>query len=105
MRRRTPFRRSSSASPRGVAFFVGTLLGAATAIAVNEVMKRRTPGVRARLKAHLDGDGPGPMTPATIKDHAADSHMGTPGDNEEERLDEALQESFPTSDPVSIKVG
>jgi hypothetical protein len=30
--------------------------------------------------------------------------MGEAGRNEEERLDEALQESFPTSDPVSVRI-
>ena len=48
---------------------------------------------------------PGPMTPATGKIHAADAPIGAPGRNIEDRLDEALQESFPTSDPVSIQIG
>lgn len=46
----------------------------------------------------------GPMTPALPTLQPADAPMGTPGDNEEERLDEALQESMTTSDPVSIKI-
>ncbi|MEP6834493.1 MAG: hypothetical protein ABJB74_13955 [Gemmatimonas sp.] len=44
------------------------------------------------------------MTPAIHTLQPSDAPMGTPGDNEEERLDEALQESMTTSDPVSIKI-
>ena len=47
---------------------------------------------------------PGPMTPAIPTVQPADADLGTPGENEEERLDEALQESMGTSDPVSIKI-
>lgn len=46
----------------------------------------------------------GPMTPSVTKVQPADADLGTPGENEEERLDEALQESMGTSDPVSIKI-
>ena len=45
-----------------------------------------------------------PMTPATSPVNAADSDIGRPGENEENRLDEALEESFPASDPVSIRI-
>ena len=34
----------------------------------------------------------------------ADTDLGEPGRNTEARLDEALQESFPSSDPVSIRI-
>jgi hypothetical protein len=46
----------------------------------------------------------GPVTPATVKVNPADAHMGEPGRNDDERLDEAIQESFPTSDPVSVRI-
>lgn len=46
----------------------------------------------------------GPMTQATVPQEPSDMPMGEPGHNEEERLDEALQESFPSSDPVSIRI-
>lgn len=47
---------------------------------------------------------PGPMTPAIKTLQPADAPIGEPGENEEDRLDEALQESMGTSDPVSIKI-
>ena len=47
---------------------------------------------------------PGPMTPSLKTLQPSDADMGEPGDNEDERLDEALQESMTTSDPVSIKI-
>jgi hypothetical protein len=105
MRFRSPIANDSPA--RGVALFAaGAIVGAATAIAVTEILKRRANRdvVHSRGNPQLNGDGPGPTTPSTSKRHAAEADMGTPGRNEEERLDEALQESFPTSDPVSIQV-
>ena len=32
---------------------------------------------------------------------AADTPIGPPGDNLEDRLDEAIQETFPASDPIA----
>ena len=46
----------------------------------------------------------GPTTPSLPAPQPADAPMGEPGDNEDERLDEALQETMTTSDPVSIKI-
>ena len=46
----------------------------------------------------------GPVTQATVPATPADAPIGPPGQNQEERLDEALQESFPSSDPVSIHI-
>jgi hypothetical protein len=43
----------------------------------------------------------GPMTQATVPTETPD---GIPGGDAEERLDEALRESFPASDPVSIHI-
>jgi len=45
-----------------------------------------------------------PMMPALQAIHAADTPLGAPGENTEDRLDEAIQESFPASDPVSIRI-
>lgn len=46
----------------------------------------------------------GPMTPACSVREAADRKVGRPGRNEQDRLDEALEETLPTSDPVSIRI-
>ncbi len=45
-----------------------------------------------------------PVTPATSDRNAADAEIGPAGDNLESRLDEALEESFPASDPVSVHI-
>jgi hypothetical protein len=58
---------------------------------------------RARAEARAIEDR-APVTQATVPVNPADAPMGTPGRNEEQRLDEALQETFPTSDPVSIRI-
>jgi hypothetical protein len=50
-----------------------------------------------------DGETP-PMTPATSEANPADAPIGPPGANQESRLDEALEESFPASDPVSVRI-
>jgi hypothetical protein len=44
------------------------------------------------------------MTPATVPRHSADRPLGRPGRNDQERLDEALDESFPASDPPSTRI-
>jgi hypothetical protein len=45
-----------------------------------------------------------PITPSTSPRNAADVNIGPPGRNLESRLDEALEESFPASDPVSVHI-
>lgn len=45
-----------------------------------------------------------PVTQAVVPVSAADTPMGPPGENEDDRLDEAIQETFPASDPVSISI-
>lgn len=59
---------------------------------------------RAVARRMKNAKRPGPMTPATTDVHASEAPMGKPGHNLDDRLDEALQESFPTSDPVSIQI-
>jgi hypothetical protein len=78
---------------KGAPYVAGAALTAAAFITYRAVAKR----VKAAKSA-------GPMTPATTDVHAADSPIGPAGRNEDDRLDEALQESFPTSDPVSIQI-
>ena len=45
-----------------------------------------------------------PVTPSTTPVTPADVAIGPAGENEEDRLEEALLESFPASDPVSIHI-
>ena len=47
---------------------------------------------------------PGPVTQSLVDIHPADSPMGVPGRNQELRLEEALQETFPASDPISTAI-
>jgi hypothetical protein len=44
----------------------------------------------------------GPVTQSTVL--TPHIPIGTPGENEEDRLDEAIDESFPASDPVSVRI-
>jgi hypothetical protein len=44
------------------------------------------------------------VTQSTVAVNPADTPMGEPGRNDEERLDEAIQESFPGSDPISVRI-
>jgi hypothetical protein len=60
---------------------------------------------RARRKRRKQGlEEPGPMTPATAPPKRPEPPMGRPGSNEQQRLDEALDETFPASDPVSTRI-
>lgn len=44
------------------------------------------------------------MTPSTMPANPADAPLGKPGQNQQQRLDEALEETFPASDPVSTRI-
>ena len=47
---------------------------------------------------------PGPVTPSLVAINPADSPLGEPGRNQDLRLHEALQETFPASDPISTGI-
>ena len=47
---------------------------------------------------------PGPVTPSQVRVSPADTPLGEPGRNTDQRLDEAIQETFPASDPISLKI-
>ena len=47
---------------------------------------------------------PGPVTQSLVTVNPADTHMGVPSRDQEQRLDEALQETFPGSDPISTGI-
>ncbi len=75
-------------------------------------MTDRSPGFFQSLVARIrrwfsdqpEGGEPGPTTPSQITVQPADTPLGRPGRNEEDRLDEALQETMPTSDPISVRI-
>jgi hypothetical protein len=45
-----------------------------------------------------------PVTQAVVPLSAADTPIGPPGENLEDRLDEAIQETFPASDPIATRI-
>ena len=45
-----------------------------------------------------------PVTQAVVPVSPADTPIGPPGENEDDRLDEAIQETFPASDPISTRI-
>jgi hypothetical protein len=45
-----------------------------------------------------------PVTQALVPVSPADTPIGPPGQNEEDRLDEAIQETFPASDPIATHI-
>jgi len=75
-------------------------------------MTRHTPGVLESLVSRIrrwfsgrpDSVEPGPTTPSQVTAQPADTPLGQPGRNQEDRLDEALQETMPTSDPISVRI-
>jgi hypothetical protein len=80
---------------------LAVLAGAATGVLAWRLLHRRRRSLAQREARMVP---PAPMTPALQAVHPADAGLGTPGDNTEARLDEAIQESFPASDPVSIRI-
>ncbi|MHB1329839.1 MAG: hypothetical protein ACYC2K_16700 [Gemmatimonadales bacterium] len=75
-------------------------------------MTDRSPGLFQSLIARIrqlftgkpETDAPGPTTPSQVTEQAADSPIGVPGRNDEDRLDEALKETMPSSDPISVRI-
>jgi hypothetical protein len=45
-----------------------------------------------------------PVTPSEVTATPADTPIGPPGQNDDDRLDEAIQETFPASDPISLRI-
>ena len=63
--------------------------------------------LRRRGKSALRAPLPDPHRPvaqAATTANPAGADLGTPGRNTEERLDEALEETFPGSDPISTHI-
>ena len=81
-------------------------LGLLTIAAVAVVMRRLIHRVGSRTRA--DAPRPplirGPVTQSISPSNPADVDLDTPGRNTEQRLDEALQETFPASDPIAMHI-
>ena len=61
---------------------------------------RRNDGPRARALARR----PGPVTQSLLPVSPADTWLRDPGRSLEQRLDEALKETFPASDSIAIHI-
>ena len=61
-------------------------------------------GARRGSRSPDTGARRGPVTPAIMPLNPADLDLGTPGQNTEARLEEALQETFPASDPIATHI-
>ena len=59
--------------------------------------------ISSRRRAHGRAEAP-PVTQAVVPTSPADTPMGVPGRSAEERLDEAVQETFPASDPIAVHI-
>jgi hypothetical protein len=57
-----------------------------------------------RRRGHHRRRDRGPVTQALVLVQPADMDLGVPGRNTEQRLDEAIHETFPASDPVAISI-
>jgi hypothetical protein len=44
------------------------------------------------------------VTQSLVPVQPADDDLGVAGRNQEQRLDEALEETFPSSDPISLRI-
>jgi hypothetical protein len=82
------------ATPRGRV--AGAAIGALAGGAVG-LVRRRVAG-RRQLPPH------GPVTQSLVPLSPADTVIGPPGANVEQRLDEAIQETYPASDPISVRI-
>ena len=79
---------------------LGLLIAAGVATILYRLLRRGHNG------SHPDGTRlpHGPVTQSVTPVRPADVDLGTPGQNTEQRLDEALLETFPGSDPISTRI-
>jgi hypothetical protein len=82
------------------------LVLAAAALLAGAWIARRLLRGRARSlpRRALSRRAPGPTTQSLVAVTPADAPLGEPGHNQEQRLDEALQETFPGSDPIATHI-
>lgn len=82
---------------RGVHPLIALGLGVG-ALAVALIYRRRRRATRDSHPAR------GAVTQSLVTVNAADSPLGVAGRNIEQRLDEAVQETFPASDPIAVHI-
>jgi hypothetical protein len=81
-------------------------LGLAAAVLGLVLMyRRRRPSLGPEQTATGRGNTPrGPVTQSLVPVNPADTRLDGPGNNVEQRLDEAIQETFPASDPIALHI-
>jgi hypothetical protein len=77
------------------------LLGLLGGLVARGWFGRRSRGAPRRA---LSRRAPGPVTQSLVPVNPADTPLGEPGHNLDQRLDEALQETFPGSDPIATHI-
>jgi hypothetical protein len=84
-----------------LAAVVAAVVAGAVAAGIIAMLRRGRARATGSARAAATGI---PVTPSTGSVNPADSPMGRAGENAEQRLDEGIQETFPASDPVSVKI-
>jgi len=75
-----------------------SVLRVAGVLAAGYAVARMLRGARAHRLAR------GPVTQAIVPVNPAATPIGPPGRNLEQRLDEAVEETFPASDPIAVHI-
>ncbi|MGN6393365.1 MAG: hypothetical protein ACTHM9_14115 [Gemmatimonadales bacterium] len=87
--------------PRSAALVLLAAAAVGAALAARRFLRQRSRPARQRA---LSRRRPGPTTQSLVTVTPADMPLGEPGHNTELRLDEALQETFPGSDPIATQI-
>ena len=86
--------------------WAGRVLAAAAVTVAAALLVRRVRSVRRddRMPVRALTRRPGPVTQSLLPVSPADTWLRDPGRNLEQRLDEALKETFPASDSIAIHI-
>jgi len=85
---------------RGAVLVLLAAVAMGVALAARRRLRNRPRSGRQRALSRR----PGPTTQSLVTVTPADMSLGEPGHNTELRLDEALQETFPGSDPIATQI-